>query len=120
MKPYSPTEGLYKELGLLKVTERYHFLVGQFMFSYHHKMLPKIFYVYFIKLSAIHQYSTRQSDLYVLPGYKKDIGRRSISLQGVKIWEAIILAKIDLDTPQPVFKRNLRRCLIQGIFNTIF
>ena len=120
MKPYSHTEGLYKELGLLKVTEIYHFLVGQFMFRYHHKMLPKIFDEYFIKHSAIHQYSIRQSDLYLLPGYKKDIGRRSISFLGVKIWEAIILAKIDLDTSQPVFKRNLRRCWLQGIINTIF
>ena len=120
MKPYSHTEGLYRELGLLEVTEIYHFLVGQFMLRYHHKMLPKIFDEYFIKHSAIHQYSTRQSDLYLLPGYKKDIGRRSISFVGVKIWEAIILAKIDLDTSQPVFKRNLRRCLLQGIINIIF
>ena len=57
-KPYSHTEGLYKELGLLKVAEIYHFLVGQFMFRYHHKMLPQIFGQYFIKHSAIHQYST--------------------------------------------------------------
>ena len=44
-------------------TFKSHFLVGQFMFRYHHKMLPKIFDVYFIKHSAIHQYSTTQSDL---------------------------------------------------------
>ena len=68
MKPYSHTEGLYRELGLLKVTEICHFLVGQFMFRYHHKMLPKILDVYLIKHSAIHQHSTRQSDLYLLPG----------------------------------------------------
>ena len=34
VKPFSHTDGLYKELGLLKVTEIYHFLVGQFMFRY--------------------------------------------------------------------------------------
>ena len=119
-KPNSHTEGLYKELGLLKVAEIYHFLVGQFMFRYHHKMLPKIFDQYFVKHSAIHQYSTRQSDLYLLPDYKKDIGRRSISFLGVKIWKQIILAKINLDTSQPVFKRNLRRCMQQGTIKTVF
>ena len=120
MKPYYHTEGLYRALELLKVTEINHFLLGQVMFRYYHKMLPKIFDVHFIKHSAIHQYSTRQSDLYLLPGYKKDIGKRSISFLEVKIWEAIILAKIDSDTSQPVFKGNLRRCLLQGIINTIF
>ena len=83
-------------------------------------MLPKIFDEYVIKHSAIHQYSIRQSDIYLLPGYKKDIGRRSISFLVVTIWEVIILAKIDLDTSQLVFKRNLRRCLLQGIIYTIF
>ena len=59
-------------------------------------MPPKMVDVYFIKHIAIHQYSTRQSDLYLLPDYKKDIWRRSISFLGVKIWKAIILAKIDV------------------------
>ena len=81
-------------------------------------MLPQIFDQYFVKHSAIHQYSTRQSDLYLLPDYKNDIGR-SISFLGVKIWKQIILAKIDLDTFQPVFKRNLRRCMQQGTINTV-
>ena len=53
MKPYSQTEGLYREVWILKVTEIYHFLVGQFMFRYYHKMLPENFYVYFITHSAI-------------------------------------------------------------------
>ena len=122
-KPYSHTEGLYKELGLLKVAEIYHFLVGQFMFRYHHKMLPQIFDQYFVKHSAIHQYSNRQSDLYLLPDYKKDIGRRSISFLGVKIWKfGIILAKIDLDLNQ--FSKEISRdvCnkeLSKQFFNTV-
>ena len=89
----SHTEGLCRELGLLKVAEIYHFLVDQFIFRYHNKMLHKIFDQYFVKHGAIHQYSPRQSDLYLLPDYKKDIGRRSISFLGVKIWKQIILAK---------------------------
>ena len=35
-KPSSHTEGVYRELELLKVTEIYHFLRDQFMFKYHH------------------------------------------------------------------------------------
>ena len=117
VKPFSHTDCLYKELELLQVTEIYHFLVGQFMFRYHHKMLPKLFDEYFTKHSEVHDYSTRQSELFRLPDYKKDLGRRCISFTGVKLWEKIIVADIDLDTSQPVFKRNLKRCLQHGIIN---
>ena len=48
---------------------------------------------------------------------KKDLGIRCISFTGVKMWEKIIVADIDLDTSQPVFKRNLKRCLEHGIIN---
>ena len=117
VKPFSHTDGLYKELGLLKVTDIYHFLVGQFMFKYHHKMSPKLFDEYFTKHSEVHGYSTRQSELFRLPDYKKDLGRRCISFTGVKMWKKIIVADIDLDTSQPVFKSNLKRCLQHGIIN---
>ena len=87
VKPFSHTDGLYKELGLLKVTDIYHFLVGQFMFRYHHKMLPKLFDEYFTKRSKVYGYITRQSELFRLPDYKKDLGRRCISFAGVKMWK---------------------------------
>ena len=64
VKPFSHTDGIYKELGLLNVTEIYHFLVGQFTFWYHHKMLPKLFDEYFTKHSEVHGYSTRRSELF--------------------------------------------------------
>ena len=91
----------------VKVTEICHFLVGQFMFRYHHKILPKLFDEYFTKHSEVHGYSTRQLELFRLPDYKKDLGRRSISFTGVKMWKKNIVADIDLDTLQPVFKINL-------------
>ena len=87
------------------------------MFRYHHKMLPKLFDECFTKHSEVHGYSTRQSELFRLPDYKKDLGRRCISFTGVKMWKKNIVADIDLDTSQPVFKRNLKRCLQHGIIN---
>ena len=91
VKPFSHTDGLYKELWLLKVTEIYHFLVGQIMFRYHHKMLPKLFDEYFTKHSEVHGYSTRQSDYFDYLIIKKDLGRRCISFTGVKMWKKILL-----------------------------
>ena len=40
-----------------------------------------------------------------------------ISFIGVKMWENFFVADIDLDTSQPVLKRNLKRCLQHGIIN---
>ena len=40
-----------------------------------------------------------------------------VAFTEVKIWEKIIVADIDLDTSQPVFKINLKRCLQHGIIN---
>ena len=80
-------------------------------------MLPKLFDEYFTKHSEVHGYSTRQSESFRLPDYKKDLGRRCILFTEVKIWKKIIVADIDLDTSQPVFKRNSKRCLQHGIIN---
>ena len=71
-------------------------------------MFPKLLYAYFIKHSAIHQYSTRKSNLYLLPANKKDIVKRGISFPCVKFGKQLSL--IDLDASQPVFKWNLSRC----------
>ena len=52
--------------------------MSQFMFRYHHKKLPKISDECFPKHSAVHKYSTGQSDPYRLPDYEKGIGRNRI------------------------------------------
>ena len=46
------------------------------------------------------------------PIVKKNLGRRCISFM-----EKIIVADINLDTSQPVFKRNFKRCLQHGLIN---
>ena len=75
VKPFSHTDGLYKELGLLEVTEICYFLVEKFMFRYHHKILPGLFADDFTKHSEVHCYSKRQSKLFRLPDYKKKSGK---------------------------------------------
>ena len=75
--------------------------------------------IYFVQNNDIHGYNTRGRKLYRLPQFKKDIGRRSIRYRGVKMWEKIIMAEIDLNISQAVFKHNLKRCLLQGTIITI-
>ena len=93
--PYSHTGKLYDEL---KIRYIYWHLVGNFMFSFYHKLLPRIFDECFVQHDVFHTYDTRNAHLYRLPTFKKSSGRRSISFCGVKVWENILNCKIDLDT----------------------
>ena len=85
VKPYSHTDGLYKELGLVKVTEIYKFWWDNSCSDIIIKCYPN-FDEYFTKHSEAHGYSTGKWELFWLPDYKKDLRRRCISFIGVKYW----------------------------------
>ena len=59
-KKYSHVTNLYKNLNLFKLNNIYKLELAKFMYQLHCRTLPKSFYDRFIKLSAIHNYSTRQ------------------------------------------------------------
>ena len=49
----------FQHLNIVCLPKLYKFSVGKFMYSYHNKLLPNHFDVYFIPLSSIHYHSTR-------------------------------------------------------------
>ena len=57
-KKYSHLTSLYKNLNLLKLNDIYKRELAKFMYQLHYGILPKSFYDRFIRLSAIHNYST--------------------------------------------------------------
>ena len=93
---------IYDELKILKIRDIY--LVHQFLFRFHHNLLSSMFDEYFVGHGVFHACVTRNAHLYRLPTFKKSSGRGSISYCGVKVCEQILNCKIDIDTPQPVFK----------------
>ena len=52
-------EDHFQHLNILCLPKLYSFSVGKFMHSYHNKLLPNHFDVYFVPLSSIHYHSTR-------------------------------------------------------------
>ena len=112
---YAHTEPLYKELKILDVKNIYNYLVGQFIFRYHNNLLPDVFDSYFIRNNTTHEYETRHRNLFRIPDYKTNLGKRSIRYTGVKLWSEIMKSKIDVECSQCVFKQNLKRCLVQQI-----
>ena len=106
---------LMKELGVLNVKNIYNHLAGQFMFRYVNKLLSNVFESYFTLSTSVHTYNTRQQSTFRLPYYRTNLGKRSVRYTGVKIWSEVLKSEIDINKSQPVFKHNLKRCLLQGI-----
>ena len=52
-------EAHFQHLNILCLPKLYSFSVGEFMHSYHNKLLPSHFDEYFVPLSSIHYHSTR-------------------------------------------------------------
>jgi hypothetical protein len=111
---FSHTQPLMKELRILSIKDIYNYLVGQFMYRFYHNMLPDLFSGFFTRIGSTHDYNTRQLNQFRLPQYRLNIGKRTLRHTGVKMWNEIIIAKVDLENSQPVFKQNLKRCLLQG------
>ena len=61
------------------------------MYQLHYGTLPKSFYDRFIKLSAIHNYSTRQKQnlVYFKPHIKKAIGKEMLTHISSYLWKEI-------------------------------
>ena len=81
-KKYSHvTNKSLQELNLLKLNNIYKLELAKYIYQLHYGTLLKSFYDRFIKLSAIHNYSTRQKQnlVYFRPQIKKTIGRELLT-----------------------------------------
>ena len=70
---------LYNNLNLLNLNDIYKLELAEFMNQLHLGTLPKLFYDQFIKLSAIHNYSTRQKQNLVYFPNQKSNRKRTVS-----------------------------------------
>ena len=112
--PRTSTAPLFKKLNILDLQQLNKFLVGQLMFKYYIKNLPAIFDNFFIYNRDIHQYYTRQNDELHFPKVKTELGKRSLGFWGVKVWNAIVSIKMNLNVTPITFKNNLKKALLNG------
>ena len=54
-------------------------------FVFYNKLLPRIFYEYFVRQNVVHTYGIRNAHLYRLPIYKNSCGRIRIYYCGMKV-----------------------------------
>ena len=77
----------FQHLNILCLPKLYSFSVGEFMHSYHNKLLPN----HFVPLSSIHYHSTRlaTSKNLFLRRVNSSSGKCSLKFIGPKIWSSI-------------------------------
>jgi hypothetical protein len=82
------TSSLFKQLNLLKLQDINILQIAQFMYKYHHHLLPTVFNDYFVLNSNVHEHNTRSSakNKCHLPSIKTNIRKFSIKFSGPTIW----------------------------------
>ena len=64
---YAHTLPLFTDLKLLNIKEIYVYCVQLFMYKYHRNILPSIFSDLYLRNNSIHEYDTRQQNLFHVP-----------------------------------------------------
>ena len=106
----APSIPLFQKLNILNLDNIYTLNVMLFMFKYFHCMIP-IFEEMFLTNQEIHGHFTRQSNYYHSPSWHLEIKRRSIRVQGVRLWNSLA-NKINHNCSIQTFKYHIKKYLI--------
>lgn len=107
----SSTKQLFSDLNLLNIEQIRLYQVGEFMFRFHHGLLPPAFADFYTLVSKVHTYGTRQCALYHRPYARTNVRRFSIRVVGISVWECIPLF-VRNSSNVYTFKRSLREHLL--------
>ena len=80
---------LFIKYNQLKIDDLCKLNIGTFMYKYCNNLLPSTFNLLFKTNSENHSYNTRFATNFNIPNNKLEFGKKSISYQGVKIWNNI-------------------------------
>ena len=83
------TYPIFNELEILPFNKIYLFHLGLFMYQFHNCMLPSNFDEYFTCVNQVHNYNTRQSNLYFLPFCRTNLRKFAIIYQGPKFFNSL-------------------------------
>ena len=75
------TDPLYKKLNILKLSQIYIYSVQQFVFKYHHGLLPNIFNEFYSTNSSFHLHNTRSRNMFRLPKSTSSIRIRAMGVR---------------------------------------
>ena len=106
------TSPLYKQLGILKLTDLVIFHNALFMHDFHSKKLPSAFNDFFTMVRDRHDYNTRfaAKQSFCIPNVRTNYGKFSLRFQGPMAWNEI---DTSIKTKsKPIFKSKFKSALI--------
>ena len=112
-KRNSPTDSMFKKLKILKLRQIYLYSVQQFVFKFHHRMLPCIFDAFFVLNSSFHSHNTRSRNLYRPPVLNTSRVDRTIRVMGVRTHN-YFSSRLAMDRSFLSYKATLRHFLINN------
>ena len=114
----SHTDPIFQKLKVLKLRQIYLYSVQQFVFKYHHGLLPRIFDGFYSTNSSFHYYETRSQDLFRPPLFRTSVAARTIRATGVRS-QTYFADKLNLNCSLISYKISLRNYLIDNDLNSI-
>jgi hypothetical protein len=85
-----------------------------FMFKHHKNKLPQVCSDLFTSNEEIHEYNTRQKTLLHVPVCNTVAHKRTVRFMGVKLWNGLSSAQIDLQSSIFTFKKHLKKYLMEN------
>jgi len=106
------SDPLFRSLKVLKVSQVYIKHIMVFMFKYNKGDLPGIFNTLFKRNSEVMSRVTRNAEKFYVPFCKTDIGKKSIRIQGPKLWNNLS-DHIDSNCGIHTYKKKLQKYLLE-------
>ena len=114
VKAKAHTAPLFAQLNFVKVADINKYLVGKFMYRYHHGKVPDIFNDMFVYNYDVHLYRTRTANSMHVPRVRSNLGKSGIQYNGTIIWNKILDQNISLKSDY-TFNKMFKQCIIHAI-----
>ena len=107
------TSPLFRQDKILKIIDICSLQMGQFMYSYNHRILPEAFLNLFQKHNEIHNYNTRNARKIILPLCRTNIRRFSVIYQAPRLFNSLPVEIVSCFTLKS-FSNKLKKFLLQS------
>ena len=116
-KPRCLVDPLYKNLGILNLSEINVYLTGMFMYKIYNQDVPHVFDDFFMYNYEVHDHDTRSSNYFHVPHIKSNLSAFGIKYHGVIIWNKILKAKLKPDCSELSFKMMLKNIYCKNLLH---
>ena len=104
---------LFYNLNLLQLKDIYIYCVQLFMYKYHHGRLPPVFFDFYVRNNSVHDYQTRQQNLFHVPLIRTQPLSKTVRVTGVTLYN-LFNDLIGLGVSYETYKTHLKKYIINN------